>query len=138
MAKNVYPTADTDGFLTDDLEIAARILNDYNGTQYSQSVLWYGHLKSLDYSIKSYGHSEDELRYAIASDLATSYDPYLENVTIDVAVGTYICPNTGEETGKTEIKMGVWFDYKGEQVSLTQAVLTNRDVIERIWEIVRR
>lgn len=138
MAKNLYPTMDTAGFLSDDREIAVRILNDYVGTYYSQSVLFLQHLKSLDYTVKTHGHNHNQMATIIQMDLDTMYQAYLDDVTVEVNHNPYIDPATGVDTGQLEVKIGVWFNYLGSEISLTQAVLINQDIIERIWEVVLR
>lgn len=138
MAKNVYPTMDTNGFLTDDQEIAVRILNDYVGTHYSQSVLFLQQLKSLDYTVKTHSHNYNQLVTMIQMDLDKMYSSYLDNVTVEVSHNPFIDTSTGKDTGQLEIKIGVWFNYKGNVAALTQAVLVNQDIIERIWDVVIR
>ena len=53
MASNTYPTLDSVGFLDNPRSKAERILTDYLGSNYSQSNVFLGRVKSLIYAIKN-------------------------------------------------------------------------------------
>ncbi len=84
MAANTYPTLDTVGFITNPRSKAERILADYLGSNYSQSNVFLGRVKSLTYAIKNNTNDIVKTAQQVNDDLSTLFNAYLDNVTVDV------------------------------------------------------
>ena len=80
MAENVYPTLGSVGFLTTPESKAERALSDYIGTNFSQSNVFYGSLKSMIYAVKNNTNDMAGLANQVTNDLTELYGKYLSGV----------------------------------------------------------
>lgn len=136
MAKNVYQSMSTDGFIEDHLLIATRLLGDYLGTDHSQTSRFRNYIKSLHYTVQQNPNDMAGLCSAITNDLVALYGVYLDGVIVDVtATGQDGIPDNPLQ----EISISVDFtDNSGKTVNLTRALLKNESTISPIGELVIR
>ena len=79
---NPYCSLDTVGFVKEPAVIAERVLADYLSTNYSQSIIFFGKLKSLQRTIQLNAGNMDLTAAAIGEDLHELLSAYLDNVTV--------------------------------------------------------
>lgn len=138
MIKIPYPALDTSGWLTSPNAIAENILTNYAGTNYSQSAVHYGTLKSLSKAIQNNPNDMEGVGVQVRGDLESLFGTYLFNVE----VRTQVVPmrdNNGQESGsRFDLQMGVWYDTANGRDSLMRAIsITDNKVITRLHEIER-
>ena len=81
---NIYYALDTVGYVKEPAAIAERILADYLGTNFSQSIIFFGRLKSLQHTIQVNAGNMNATATAIQSDLNTLLSADLDSVTVNV------------------------------------------------------
>ena len=132
---NAYYALDTVGFVTEPAVIAERVLADYLSTNYSQSIIFFGSLKSLQRTIQANTGNMDLTSAAIQSDLESLFTRYLDNVVVNVT-NAPIKNNFGNETDRYEIFIDVSFSTGKGMESLATTIRQTNEGFIRIASLV--
>ena len=138
MAENVYTTLDTVGFLTTPESKAERILGDYIGTNFSQSVVFFGSLKSMIYAVKNNTNDMAGLSSQVSSDLTELFGKYLSGVVVEVHAVPTVDPNGGVNDAVYELQMDVQFSSGSNVVHLAKSIMVDNKGLGRLMTIERR
>jgi hypothetical protein len=87
--KAPYPSVSTRGFITDPLKAVDQALADFFVTNYSQSVVFHGSLRSAVYELQKAGSDDVALTAGMREALQTMLGHYFD----DVSVIAKISPN---------------------------------------------
>ena len=138
MAENVYPTLDSVGFLTTPESKAERILSDYIGTNFSQSNVFYGSLKSMIYAVKNNTNDMAGLANQVTNDLTELYGKYLSGVVVEVQAVPTVSPDGSVNDAVYELKMDVQFLSGSNVVQLAKSIMVDNKGLGRLMTIERR
>ena len=138
MAENVYITLDSVGFLTTPESKAERILADYIGTNFSQSNVFYGRLKSMVYAVKNNTNDMAGLANQVTNDLSELYGKYLSGVVVDVQAVPTVEPNGSINDAVYELQMDVQFLSGSNVVQLAKSIMVDNTGLGRLMTIERR
>lgn len=138
MIRNVYPTVDSAGWLSSPNAIAECILSDYAGTNYSQSAVHYGTLRSLSKAVQNNPNDMDGVAIQVRTDLEQMFNNFLFGVEVQTRAIPQV-DGRGEESGsRYELQMGVWYDTSNGRDSLMRAIsITDNKIITRLHTIER-
>lgn len=138
MASNVYPTMDSAGFITGSRSKAERILADYLSTNFSQSNIFYGRLKSLVYAVKNNTNDMSGLGVQVTRDLEELFNAYLDGVSVDVqAVPTKTEVGTTND-GVYDLQISVQFMVGGVLEELAKSIQIESTGLSRLVDIQKR
>ncbi len=132
---NPYYALDTVGFVKEPAVIAERILADYLSTNYSQSIIFFGSLRSLQRSVQANAGNMDLTSEAIQADIETLFSRYLDNVTVNVT-NAPIKNNFGNETDKYEIFIEASFSTGKGMETLATTIRQTNEGFTRIASLV--
>lgn len=132
---NIYYALDTVGYVKEPAAIAERILADYLGTNFSQSIIFFGKLKSLQHAIQVNAGNMSATADAIQNDLNTLLSAYLDSVTVNV-VATPILNTFGQETAQYEMLIEATFSTGKGMESLASTIRETNEGFKRIASIV--
>lgn len=132
---NPYCSLDTVGFVKEPAVIAERVLADYLSTNYSQSIIFFGKLKSLQRTIQLHAGNMDLTAAAIGEDLQELLSAYLDNVTVNVTTAV-ITTSSGQPTDKYEILIEANFSTGKGMESLATTIRESNEGFTRIASIV--
>lgn len=138
MANNVYPTMDSVGFITDARTKAERILADYLGTNFSQSNIFQGRLKSLVYAVKNNTNDMSGLGVQVTRDLEDLFNAYLDGVTVDVQAVPTKFDNGSVNDGVYDLQLSVQFMVGGVLEELAKSIQVENTGLARLVNIERR
>lgn len=138
MAENVYPTLDSVGFLTTPESKAERILSDYIGTNFSQSNVFYGSLKSMIYAVKNNTNDMAGLANQVTNDLTELYGKYLSGVVVEVQAVPTVSPDGSVNDAVYELQMDVQFLSGSNVVQLAKSIMVDNKGLGRLMTIERR
>ena len=138
MAENVYPTLDSVGFLTTPESKAERILSDYIGTNFSQSNVFYGSLKSMIYAIKNNTNDMAGLANQVTNDLTELYGKYLSGVVVEAQAVPTVSPDGSVNDAVYELQMDVQFLSGSNVVQLAKSIMVDNKGLGRLMTIERR
>ena len=138
MAENVYPTLDSVGFLTTPESKAERILSDYIGTNFSQSNVFYGSLKSMIYAVKNNTNDMAGLANQVTNDLTELYGKYLSGVVVEVQTVPTVDPDGNVNDAVYELQMDVQFLSGSNVVQLAKSIMVDNKGLGRLMTIERR
>ena len=138
MAENVYPTLDSVGFLTTPESKAERILSDYIGTNFSQSNVFYGSLKSMIYAVKNNTNDMAGLANQVTNDLTELYGKYLSGVVVEVQAVPTVSPDSSVNDAVYELQMDVQFLSGSNVVQLAKSIMVDNKGLGRLMTIERR
>lgn len=134
MPKNVYPSMDTAGFINDDKQIATRLINDWYGTNHSQTIIFTSTIKSAAHLAKEWGHDPGNFVMFAKEELRGLFDAYLYGVNVNVDY-RYFDEN---DDSRYEVLINISFHVNGVVTTLSTALIANRDVLERLMELTWR
>ncbi len=138
MAENVYPTLDSVGFLTTPESKAERVLSDYIGTNFSQSNVFYGSLKSMIYAVKNNTNDMAGLANQVTNDLTELYGKYLSGVVVEVQAVPTVSPDGSVNDAVYELQMDVQFLSGSNVVQLAKSIMVDNKGLGRLMTIERR
>lgn len=138
MATNVYPTMDSVGFITDARTKAERLLADYLGTNFSQSNIFHGRLKSLVYAVKNNTNDMSGLGVQVTRDLEDLFNAYLDGVTVDVQAVPMKFDNGTINDGVYELQLSVQFMVGGVLEELAKSIQVENTGLARLVNIEKR
>ena len=138
MAENVYPTLDSVGFLTTPESKAERILSDYIGTNFSQSNVFYGRLKSMIYAVKNNTNDMASLANQVTNDLTELYGKYLSGVVVEVQAVPTVSSDGSVNDAVYELQMDVQFLSGSNVVQLAKSIMVDNKGLGRLMTIERR
>jgi hypothetical protein len=138
MAENVYPTLDSVGFLTTPESKAERALSDYIGTNFSQSNVFYGSLKSMIYAVKNNTNDMAGLANQVTNDLTELYGKYLSGVVVEVQAVPTVDPDGNVNDAVYELQMDVQFLSGSIVVQLAKSIMVDNKGLGRLMTIERR
>lgn len=138
MAENVYPSLDSVGFLTTPESKAERILGDYIGTNFSQSVVFYGGLRSLIYAVKNNTNDMAGLSSQVTNDLTELFGKYLSGVVVEVQAVPTTSHNGSVNDAVYELQMDVQFLSGSNVVQLAKSIMVDNKGLSRLMTIERR
>ena len=138
MAENVYPTLDSVGFLTTPESKAERVLSDYIGTNFSQSNVFYGSLKSMIYAVKNNTNDMAGLANQVTNDLTELYGKYLSGVVVEVQAVPTVSPDGSVNDAVYELQMDVQFLSGSNVVQLAKSIMVHNKGLGRLMTIERR
>lgn len=138
MAENVYPTLDSVGFLTTPESKAERILSDYIGTNFSQSNVFYGSLKSMIYAVKNNTNDMAGLANQVTNDLTELYGKYLSGVVVEVQAVPTVSTDGSVNDAVYELQMDVQFLSGSNVVQLAKSIMVDNKGLGRLMTIERR
>ena len=138
MAENVYPTLDSVGFLTTPESKAERILSDYIGTNFSQSNVFYGSLKSMIYAVKNNTNDMAGLANQVTNDLTELYGKYLSGVVVEVQAVPTVSSDGSVNDAVYELQMDVQFLSGSNVVQLAKSIMVDNKGLGRLMTIERR
>lgn len=138
MAENVYPTLDSVGFLTTPESKAERVLSDYIGTNFSQSNVFYGRLKSMIYAVKNNTNDMASLANQVTNDLTELYGKYLSGVVVEVQAVPTVSPDGSVNDAVYELQMDVQFLSGSNVVQLAKSIMVDNKGLGRLMTIERR
>lgn len=138
MAENVYPTLDSVGFLTTPESKAERILSDYIGTNFSQSNVFYGSLKSMIYAVKNNTNDMAGLANQVTNDLTELYGKYLSGVVVEAQAVPTVSPDGSVNDAVYELQMDVQFLSGSNVVQLAKSIMVDNKGLGRLMTIERR
>lgn len=130
-----YAALDTVGFIKEPAAIADRLMADYIATNFSQSIIFFDKLKSLQYTVKSHTDNMSAAAAKIESDLAELFSSYLDNVTCNVIAREIINPTNGMPTDKYEVLIDIGFSDGKGIVKLANTIQQTNDGFKRIATI---
>lgn len=133
---NVYCALDTVNFVSEPAVIAERVLADYLGTNFSQSIIFLGKLKSLQYSIQSNTGNMINTATAIESDLQTLFGAYLDSVTVRVTAEPILTADK-LPTDRYEMFIDVTYSTGKGMETLASTIRETNEGFRRIASIVR-
>jgi hypothetical protein len=131
MPANTYPTLDSVGFITNPRSKAERILTDYLGSNYSQSNIFLGRVKSLIYAIKNNTNNIVRTSNQVQDDLSTLFNAYLDSVTVEVQMEPITNAN-GQATARYDLQIKVQFLNNGIIESLGKTIQLDNTGFVRI------
>ena len=138
MAENVYPTLDSVGFLTTPESKAERVLSDYIGTNFSQSNVFYGSLKSMIYAVKNNTNDMAGLANQVTNDLTELYGKYLSGVVVEVQAVPTVSPDGSVNDAVYELQMDAQFLSGSNVVQLAKSIMVDNKGLGRLMTIERR
>lgn len=138
MAENVYPTLDSVGFLTTPESKAERVLSDYIGTNFSQSNVFYGSLKSMIYAVKNNTNDMAGLANQVTNDLTELYGKYLSGVVVEVQAVPTVSTDGSVNDAVYELQMDVQFLSGSNVVQLAKSIMIDNKGLGRLMTIERR
>ena len=138
MAENVYSTLDSVGFLTTPESKAERILSDYIGTNFSQSNVFYGSLKSMIYAVKNNTNDMAGLANQVTNDLTELYGKYLSGVVVEVQAVPTVDSDGNVNDAVYELQMDVQFLSGSNVVQLAKSIMVDDKGLGRLMTIERR
>ena len=138
MAENVYPTLDSVGFLTTPESKAERVLSDYIGTNFSQSNVFYGSLKSMIYAVKNNTNDMAGLANQVTNDLTELYGKYLSGVVVEVQAVPTVSSDGSVNDAVYELQMDVQFLSGSNVVQLAKSIMVDNKGLGRLMTIERR
>lgn len=137
MAVNNYPSLTTAGVVSTPYQKAVLILGDYLATNYSQSTIFHGSLKSLAYTIKSAAGDMRAVETGITSDLNHLFLSYFDSVTVQVRTKP-MEDDYGRASGSLyEVEIFVEFVQNQVTYTLARALTVEGYLIKSIVEIKR-
>lgn len=80
------PTLSTNGWVTDIVALATRLMDYFLASEYSQSQFYYGEVSSLQYLIQQHGHDPQMLAQRTQLQLDRYLTRYFEQVRVNVDV----------------------------------------------------
>lgn len=137
MPSNVYPTMDSVGFLTNPRSKAERILTDYLGSNYSQSNIFLGKVKSLIYAIKNNTNNMPATAAQVRNDLTELYNAYLDNVTVEVDIVPLTLSNGSSESSRYDLQIAIQYLSNGVLESLGKTIQMDNTGLLRIVTLER-
>lgn len=93
---NVVPTLDTSGWVSGPAEKAERLMAYFFVSEYSQSEVHAGQIKSLPYLVSMYGREPYALRGEAERALIGILRPYFDDVDASVSVPVEVDPSTNK------------------------------------------
>lgn len=139
MAVNAYPTMDQRGWLKDPNQKALAIINDYAGSNHSQSNIFLGQVKSLQYALQQNPNNIPSLCGQIQTELTAMATAYMDGVVVDVGYEPVVDKNTRRVIDtRFNIKIGMWFDTPTGRGSLHGAITVEDKKIIGLFEIEQR
>lgn len=132
---NPYYALDTVGFVKEPAVIAERILADYLSTNYSQSIIFFGSLRSLQRSVQANAGNMDLTSSAIQDDIETLFSRYLDNVSVNVT-NAPIKNTFGNDTDKYEIFIEASFSTGKGMETLATTIRQTNEGFTRIASLV--
>ena len=138
MAENVYPTLDSVGFLTTPESKAERVLSDYIGTNFSQSNVFYGKLKSMISAVKNNTNDMTSLANQVTNDLTELYGKYLSGVVVEVQAVPTVSSDGSVNDAVYELQMDVQFLSGSNVVQLAKSIMVDNKGLGRLMTIERR
>lgn len=138
MAERVYPALDTVGFIKNPTTIADRLLADYIGTNYSQSNVFHGKLKSLSYATKNNTNDMVGLCDQMTRDLTELFSRWLNNVAVEVtAHPTETHIGTPNES-LVDIHIAIQYSANGVMQELSKSIRYDNTATTRIAKLESR
>lgn len=137
MPANTYPTMDSVGFITNPKAKAERILTDYIGSNYSQSNIFLGRVKSLIFAIKNNTNDMPKTAMQIQDDLTTLYNAYLDSVTVDVSIVPVSHSDGSDNSAVYDLQISVQFLANGVIESLGKSIQMDNTGFKRIATLER-
>lgn len=122
------PTLDTNGWVAEPSAKARIIWNDYLATNFSQSDIHRGTLRSLPFAIAAYPLDMIGLKIKISDDLSTLYGAYSDGVSVSVDVTDV---NNGTEQSffnidiRVQIQEGLGIYNLGELLKVANGQILN-------------
>lgn len=114
MADNALPTLTEAGFITNKNLILAKLFGYFMASDYSQSNLFRGSIKSLKY-ILGMNLSPGQFSAAVQNALQTLYEPYFESVKV-------VVEQTNEDRGMVNCYINVICTDNNKTYDLSQTV----------------
>jgi hypothetical protein len=127
-----YTSLDSAGYISSPTAIADRLLADYIASNYSQSNIFFGQIKSLAYTVRSNPNNTFNLCRQITNDLETVYNAYLDNVSVDVTAEQI------DNTSVLEVTIVVQYLSNGLITTLAKSLQTDSTGTARIAELESR
>lgn len=138
MPSNVYPTMDSTGFISSARSKAERILADYLGTNFSQSNIFHGRLKSLVYAVKNNTNDMSGLGVQVTHDLEELYNAYLEGVSVEVQAVPVKFDNGAVNDGVYDLQIHVQYMVGGVLEELAKSIQVENTGLARLVDIQKR
>lgn len=138
MPANVYPTMDSTGFLRDPRAKAERILVDYLSTNYSQSNIFFGRLKSLIAAVQNNPNNMPNLANQVNNDLSTLFSAYLENVLVEVTPVEFEKSDGTVNDALYDLQIRVQYSVGNQLEELAKSILVENTGLARLVDIERR
>lgn len=97
MSVKVLPTLTYNGFIDDVDEMLNRIYFYYVTSDYTQSITFFGEIKSLQYALKRADYKPDRSTEEVKQDLITILHRYFTNLDADSIIVDYKEKTTGTD-----------------------------------------
>lgn len=133
MPVNTYCSLTTAGFITSPTQKAVEAFADYLSTNFSQSNVHYGELKSLAKATADNPNDMAQLCIRISNDLTELMGAYLNEVEVEVKANPIDL-----NSARYELEIGVWFDSNGVRENMVRALKIENQRVKNIAEIVSR
>lgn len=133
MPENTYCSLTTAGFITSPTQKAVEAFADYLSTNFSQSNVHFGELKSMAKSTADNPNDMAQLCIRISNDLTELMGVYLNEVEVEVKANPIDL-----NSARYELEIGIWFDSNGVRENMVRALKIENQRIKNIAEIVSR
>lgn len=131
---NTYFALDTVGYVNEPAVIAERVLADYLSTNYSQSTIFFGRLRSLQRTIQVNSGNMASISAGIQNDLEALFGAYLDNVSVTVTTAP-IKNQYNQETDRHEVFIEAVFSTGKGMETLAATIRETNEGFSRIASI---
>lgn len=133
---NPIPTVSTSANVTDPLEGMSEIWKDYMASEYSQTILYRGRVKSLPYLVMTISE-ETALRQQIIEDLEFLYKCHYEAVDVMVEVDeTEAADNLTQELSRYRVSVSIRVTEGNKHYDLAHALRVQNKSIMSVKAVV--
>lgn len=139
MPVNAYPTMDQRGWVTDPNQKALAIINDYIGSNHSQSNTFLGYVKSIHYALQQNPNDIGGFCRAVQNDLTDFATSYMDGVVVDVGFQPSVDRLTQRIIDtRFDIQIGLFFDTPTGRGSLHGAITVENKKVIGLFEVEQR
>ena len=130
MAREV-PSLSPAGWVSGPAEKLDKLMSYYFVSEYSQSNLYKGQVKSLPKHIQAYGHDPLLLTTSMRESLQGLLQPYFDDITVDVTTET---PNP-DDPGRINVMVDIVVVQDGQRYSAGRELQTVNGTLSRIIDL---
>lgn len=131
---DVLPTLDTLGWVSDVSHKADRALSYFMVSEYSQTRVHRGKVKSFPWFLNEYGHDLIELRLKLIDAFKSLFSAYFDQAQVEVEIKEIVTED-GRPTGKVDIRLMAIVTDANKQYSIGRLCNTENGKLVKLIDL---